>query len=134
MTPFTHIGTEDTPTVRLDASAPEFLIADRSLPEDAFEFYKPIFEWLEEYAKNPKEKTVFKFELEYFNTSSAKQLSKILLFLKKLSKEVEIIWCYQLDDVDMFNSGKRFEKLTELNFSMVSIPVVDDDDFTIVTE
>ncbi|MDY0280493.1 MAG: DUF1987 domain-containing protein [Salinivirgaceae bacterium] len=134
MTPFIHNGTEDTPTVKLDTSAPELLIAERSLPEDAYEFYKPIFEWLEDYAKNPNEKTVFRFELEYFNTSSAKQLSKILLFLKSLDKEVEIIWCYQLDDIDMFNSGKRFEKLTGLNFSMVSIPVIDDDDFTIITD
>ncbi len=134
MTPFIHKGSEDTPKVVLDKDSREFVIADRSLPEDAFEFYKPIFQWLEEYAKNPNEKTTFRFELEYFNTSSAKQLTKILLFLRNIKKPVEVIWCYQIDDIDMLNSGKRFEKLTNLNFEMESIPVVEDDNFRIVTE
>ena len=134
MKPFIHNSTEDTPTVKLDKDAPEFYIGTRSLLENTFEFNKPIFAWLEEYEKNPNEKTVFRFELEYFNTSSAKQITKILLFLKKLTSNVVIIWCYQLDDIDMFNSGKRFEKLTELNFQMISIPVVEDDNFSIITE
>jgi hypothetical protein len=134
MKPFIHKGSDDTPKVILDKDSNEFLIAERSLPEDAFEFYKPIFQWLEEYAKNPNQKTAFRFELEYFNTSSAKQLTKILLFLRNINTPVEVVWCYQIDDIDMLNSGKRFEKLTNLNFKMVSIPVVEDDDFRIVTE
>ncbi|MGI6478408.1 MAG: DUF1987 domain-containing protein [Salinivirgaceae bacterium] len=100
MTPLIYEGTEDTPKVVLDVDADEFLISQRSLPEDAFLFYKPIFRWLEEYAKNPKKKTVFRFELEYFNTSSAKQLSKIFVFLKSIKEEVEVIWCYYDDDTD----------------------------------
>jgi hypothetical protein len=89
---------------------------------------------LEEYAKNPKKKTVFRFELEYFNTSSAKQLSKIFVFLKSIKEEVEVIWCYYDDDTDMLNSGKRFEKLTNIDFKMEVLPVVEDDDFRIITE
>ncbi|HPW66232.1 MAG TPA: DUF1987 domain-containing protein [Salinivirgaceae bacterium] len=134
MTPLIYDGTEDTPKVVLDRDAEEFLISGRSLPEDAFLFYKPIFRWLEEHAKNPKKKTIFRFELEYFNTSSAKQLSKIFIFLKNIKEEVEVIWCYQVDDIDMLNSGKRFEKFTNLNFKMEVLPVIEDDDFRIITE
>ncbi|HOG19885.1 MAG TPA: DUF1987 domain-containing protein [Salinivirgaceae bacterium] len=134
MAPLIYDGTEDTPKVVLNKDAEEFLISGRSLPEDAFLFYKPIFRWLEEYAKNPNKKTVFRFELEYFNTSSTKQLSKIFIFLKSIREEVEVIWCYYDDDTDMLNSGKRFEKLTNLDFRMEVLPVIEDDDFRIVTE
>ena len=134
MAPLIYDGTEDTPKVVLNKDAEEFLISGRSLPEDAFLFYKPIFRWLEEYARNPNKKTVFRFELEYFNTSSTKQLSKIFIFLKSIREEVEVIWCYYDDDTDMLNSGKRFEKLTNLDFRMEVLPVIEDDDFRIVTE
>lgn len=118
MKPIICISTEDTPKVVLDVEAPEFIIAERSLPEDAFDFYKPILQWLDEYAKNPNEKTVFRFKLEYFNSSSAKQLSKIFVILRSIKKELEIIWCYQIDDIDMLNSGKKFEMLSNLKFRM----------------
>lgn len=118
MKPIICISTEDTPKVVLDVEAPEFIIAERSLPEDAFGFYKPILQWLDEYAKNPNEKTVFRFKLEYFNSSSAKQLSKIFVILRSIKKELEIIWCYQIDDIDMLNSGKKFEMLSNLKFRM----------------
>ncbi len=132
MKPFTYNGKEDCPKILLDEDLPEFLIAGRSLPEDAFDFYKPVFDWLQEYAKKPKQETVFRFELEYYNTASSKQLSKLFIFLKELQSKVRIVWCYHHDDVDMLENGKRFEKLTGLEFSLVPLPAVDDDNFEII--
>ena len=56
------------------------------------------------------------------------------MFLKNIKKEVEIVWSYQIDDIDMLNSGKRFEKLTQLNFRMETIPVIEDDNFRIIID
>ena len=112
--------TEITPKVILDKEQGEFFIGGKSLPENAIQFYNPIIEWLEEYSKKPNEKTVFKFKLEYYNTSTAKQFARILLLLEKLHLEgnskVEIHWYYDSKDLDMQHSGKRYEKLLNLPF------------------
>ena len=79
-------ATEDTPEVLLDDKVGAFKISGRSLPEDAFWFYNPIVEWLVEYSKSPLDKTEFHFNLEYFNTASAKQVFKIANILCSISK------------------------------------------------
>ena len=72
---------------------------------------------------NVNELTVFTFKLDYFNTSSAKQITKILLLLEKIAKkgEVQINWNYQKEDIDMKSSGNRFSKLLELNFELIEL-------------
>ena len=114
------LATETTPQVVLDKEKGEFFIGEKSLPENAIEFYRPILEWLEEYYENPNEETIFKFKLEYYNTSTAKQFARIFLMLERLHLEgkskVEIHWYYSKDDMDMQHSGKRYEKLLQLPF------------------
>jgi uncharacterized Fe-S radical SAM superfamily protein PflX len=113
-------ATDITPYIKLDKENEEFIIAEKSLPENAIDFYKPVLDWLEEYSKNPNRKTVFQFKLEYYNTSTAKQFARIFLLLEKIhlegKSEVEIQWYYSKDDMDMEHSGKRYEKLLKLPF------------------
>ncbi|HON17567.1 MAG TPA: DUF1987 domain-containing protein [Salinivirgaceae bacterium] len=132
MKPLIINAKEDTPKIVLDTDLDEFIISGRSLPEDAHDFYKPLFEWLLEYVKKPKPVTTFRFELEYYNTSSSKQLSKLFLILKEFPAKVRILWYYHHDDIDMLENGKRYAKLTGLDFTMISIPAVEDDSFEIV--
>ena len=115
--------TNDTPSVRLDSTFGKIEISDRSLPENAIEFYKPILNWVEEYSKSPSEKTIVDFNLEYFNTSSAKQIAKVLLLLSKLSVNniVNIRWHYSSDDSDMKSTGERFSKLLKLEFEFIEV-------------
>ena len=113
--------TDDTPSVSLDFLEGKIEISERSLPENAIDFYKPILEWVGEYSENPKEKTIVNINLEYFNTSSAKQIAKLLMLFKKLSINnlVNIKWYYSTDDSDMKYSGERFSKLLKLKFEFI---------------
>lgn len=115
--------TEETPEIILNPETNTFSISHRSLPENANGFYAPIFEWLEEFKNNPTDDIQFIFELEYFNTASAKQIAKILLMLEKISHDVtlEIIWRYRKEDVDMMSSGLRYSKLLDVEFSLQEI-------------
>ncbi len=112
---------EDTPKVVLDSINKVFQISERSLPENAIGFYEPVLEWLNQYATDPVEITIFNFSLEYFNTASAKQIAKILLILENIAKKqrVAINWYYKKEDSDMLSSGTRFSKLIDLNFSFI---------------
>lgn len=112
---------EDTPKVIFDTESKVFEISARSLPENAIGFYEPVLIWLNNYSKEPLDLTVFDFKLEYFNTSSAKQIAKILLILESLAKTKKVVinWYYKKEDADMLASGTRFSKLIELNFNLI---------------
>jgi hypothetical protein len=113
---------EDTPEINFCPQREIFEISYRSLPENAMEFYQPIFDWLEKYYLAPNDKTIIKFKLEYFNTSTAKQLAKFFLLLEKISTKSKVIihWHYEQDDIDMFNSGTRYAKLIKLKFDFIA--------------
>lgn len=114
-------STEDTPLVILNPKEDNFLLSERSLPENAIDFYKPIFDWLNKYKENPINKTEFTFKLDYFNTASAKQITKILLLLEEMAKSntVKVNWYYQNEDLDMKSSGARFAKLIKVNINLM---------------
>jgi len=116
-------NTGDTPKIVLDPANNVFELSYRSLPENANGFYEPVFQWFDEYTKNPDDEMIFKFNLEYFNTASAKQIAKILLLLEKLSQQikVKIIWNYKKDDTDMLSSGKRYSKLLKVDFELIEV-------------
>lgn len=114
-------GTEDSPTILLSNEKNEVVISGRSLPEDAFTFYAPVVEWLNIYMHEVSSDTVFTFNLEYFNTASAKQLFKIAELAAKLSKKITVTvkWHYDEGDLDMLASGERFSRLTQLPFEYI---------------
>ena len=113
--------TNDTPKVEFNAETGKLEISERSLPENAIEFYQPLFEWIYNYIDKPNKETTFDFMLEYFSTSSAKQITKILFLLEKLSDQcvVKVNWYYKKEDIDMYSSGLKYSKLTNLKFNLI---------------
>lgn len=109
-------GTADTPKIILDKGNGIFEISGRSLPEDSVEFYRPVLEWIEAYAKAPNASTHFIFKLEYFNTSSSKLILDVLSALEEIDG-MQIEWCYAEDDEDMEEAGKEFSELVEIPFA-----------------
>jgi hypothetical protein len=117
-------GTEDTPEIKFNEVTGEFLLTGRSLPEDVTSFYKPVFEWLEEFQNNPAGKVIFKFKLEYFNTASSKIILDILMKLEDIidSKEADlgIEWYYFESDDDMLEAGEEYKELVEIPFNLIA--------------
>jgi hypothetical protein len=114
-------GTADTPLIHFSHAVGSMKISGRSLPEDAFSFYLPVIEWLSKYAASPAAQTSFTFNLEYFNTASAKQIFKLISIVSELSKKnsTTVNWHYDKGDRDMKSSGERFSKLFELPVNLV---------------
>ncbi|MBL7883202.1 MAG: DUF1987 domain-containing protein [Bacteroidia bacterium] len=107
-------ATEDTPEVYFDVQANEFRLSGRSLPEDAFAFYAPIIKWLETYSQNPSASSVLVISLDYFNSSSVKQLLEIMSVFERLvnvGKDAKIVWCYDTDDDLMEIKGLEFQSM-----------------------
>ncbi len=119
-------GSDDTPNVILDKENGIFEISGRSLPEDVAAFYEPILNWLESYAEDPLEKTVFNFKLEYFNTASSKLLLDVLLKLEDMyddGKDVLVRWHFPDDDEDMEEAGEEYADIVEVPFEQVSYTI-----------
>jgi len=119
-----HIAsTEETPEINFDVEKKQFSISGKSLPEDSIAFYAPVFEWLQQFVDEVQEDVEFEFFMDYYNTSSAKQLAKIFLFLEKLNEKVfvQVVWKYKKDDNDMMASGVRFSKLLNLEFELRAV-------------
>lgn len=117
-------GTPKTPTVSMDPNSGVVEIKGRSIPENSIEFYKPLVDWLDEYAKGPSAKTVVNIRLEYFNTASSKcilDVFKKLEVLKKNSADVIINWYYEEDDEDMLEAGEDYESIIKVPFKMIQI-------------
>jgi hypothetical protein len=87
MEPISIDGTAKTPSVKFDAETGVMEIKGRSIPENSIEFYKPLVDWLDEYADSAKDKTIVNVQLEYFNTSSSKCILDVFKKLESLPSE-----------------------------------------------
>lgn len=117
-------GTTKTPNVKFDANDGLMEIKGRSIPENSIEFYKPMVDWLDKYAKNPKSPTKVNVQLEYFNTSSSKcilDVFKKLEAIHKANNQVQINWYYEEDDEDMLEAGEDYESIIRVPFKMIEI-------------
>ncbi|MCX7954774.1 MAG: DUF1987 domain-containing protein [Bacteroidales bacterium] len=114
----------DSPYVLLDKNKNIFLIQGKSFPENVTEFYEPIIQWFEEYFKNPNEKTIIEFKLDYINTATSKSLINLLLIFKReleKGKDIQIKWYYQVDDEDIKDSGLEFSEIVKIPIEIIEI-------------
>ncbi len=112
-------ATETTPHILFSAQKAKFVIEGDSFPIDAIAFYTPVMEWLDQYAKSPRNFTIIHFKLNNFNTPTEKAIIQIINRLEQLSnKSVVIIKWYAnpYDDssIQFFNELKELYPNMEL--------------------
>ena len=117
-------GTAKTPDLNFDATTGIIDIKGRSIPENSVEFYKPVLEWLDEYANQAQPKTIANIQLEYFNTSSSKCILDVLKKFEAIAKaghDIVVRWHYESDDEDMQEAGQDYQSIIKVPFEMVEI-------------
>lgn len=115
-------GTGRTPSIYFNHEEGIVEMSGRSIPENALSFYKPIFDWLDEYVANPNPETIINFNLEYFNTSSSKCILDMLRKLERLPEEgykATVKWFFDEGDEDMEESGNDYKSLINLDIELV---------------
>ena len=121
-------GSPKTPTVHFDGDTGVLELRGRSIPENSIEFYKPLIDWIDQYARNPRPETQLRVQLEYFNTSSSKcilDLFKKLENVRSSGNEVQVLWHYETDDEDMLEAGEDYQAIISLPFKMIQVEEVD---------
>jgi hypothetical protein len=116
--------TDDLPEVNFDSTTGVLFISGRSFPENVTIFYNPVLEWVKKYCLSPAELTLFKIQIEYFNSASQKYLFEILRELNKIrnsGNKIQVEWLFPPEDEDLMVIGKEFEKYVGMEFLFVEI-------------
>lgn len=119
-------GSKHTPTISVNNTKRLVKIYGKSLPTDANKFYSPLMQWLNDYAFVGSNELTVEFHYEYFNTPSSFKVSDILSILeknRKNNKNIKVIWKYDEDDSDMYDSGKEFESLFDIPFELEEVAI-----------
>ena len=127
--------TEKTPRVLMDANKKVFEMEGNSRPENVREFYLPITEKIDEYFEKiineqtdlqsyNEEPFSFNFKLGYFNSSTAKYISDILMDISDFSQkgiEIKIYWFFDKNDEDMREAGEDFAEMVTIPFNYIMV-------------
>lgn len=121
--PALHINkTEETPEVVFRPELNVFSIVGRSLPENAFDFYSPILQWMKEFSAHIHAPVNIQLHLDYFNSSSGRFLYELLTMLEETGKAknfVTVQWICDLDDELMIEKGEELAQLLDLRFEVI---------------
>jgi hypothetical protein len=82
---------------------------------------------LSKYCQNPASKTLFRLKIDYLNTSSYKEILKILYRLEEIKDFgffTSIEWEYLEGDQDMLEVGRDYEYLVQLPFEYIELSEV----------
>lgn len=97
-----------TPRIEFNKNG-TLLMKGKSYPENSFEFFEPVMDWIEEYFEsNAQYKTIFNIEITYFNSSTSKVLFDMLdLFEENCDEhQIEVNWIYDKDDESSKEAGE----------------------------
>ncbi|EJF07713.1 protein of unknown function (DUF1987) [Thiovulum sp. ES] len=104
--------TKFTPEVFLDPEKMEMKFIGKSYPENAFEFYMPILDWIHEFFQKKNHETIkVNFEIVYFNSSSSKVFFDIFDLFEEAQADgshIVINWIYDSDNDTAEEAGEDF--------------------------
>jgi hypothetical protein len=120
--------TDSSPKVIFDPDKSVFEISGESRPADVGTFYGEILRWWDDYSsyllksQDSKDAIVINFDLEYFNSSSAKYIldfCKQVALIRSKGIRIAVIWKYEEDDIDILEAGKEMSRISKLPFEFI---------------
>ncbi|MDR1864311.1 MAG: DUF1987 domain-containing protein [Bacteroidales bacterium] len=119
-------------SVRIEKTikSPLFVLKDgyigmmgRSIPQNARMLYKPCFDWVEAYIKNPAPTTKIELFFEYIDTSSIRCVVDLLIALEANAKgsRIEVNWYYEIYDEDMHELGTYIQTFMKIPFNFIIV-------------
>ncbi|HVN59495.1 MAG TPA: DUF1987 domain-containing protein [Bacteroidales bacterium] len=111
--------TGKTPQVDFNFLTGDLILSGRSIPENATEIYDPLFKWVVEYVRSPRQTTNFRLNLEYFNTASSIWLAKMVKALSRISDPDNVLY------IHLYFSVEEFDNMETEDLKDALAPVVD---------
>ncbi len=96
--------TVKTPEVDFDFHSGNLILSGKSIPENATELYEPIYQWVTEYARTPRQVTNLRLNLQYFNTASSIWLAKIVNVLSRIKNPEYILYIHLYFHIEEYDN------------------------------
>ncbi len=118
-------ATTFTPEINFDITNNKLSFLKVSKPGNAIDFYKPVFEFIDNFEKVKVKSKIAKelvidFNFDYFNTATAKIIYELLEKFKNIEEQgVKVIvnWYYHAEDDDLLEEGQIMSEALELPFN-----------------
>lgn len=113
---------KDTLNISCDSATGIIAMKGVSYPQDAADFFNPVFDWLENYINTISGQVILNLHIDYLNTSSTKCLFDFIDRMEEYYKqgnEVQVNWYYESDDEDIKETGLEFREDIKLPFSVL---------------
>ncbi len=116
-------ATKYTPEISLNADTGVISLVGKSYPENTFEFYEPMINWLTNYFDgNTAKSTMVNVEITYFNSSSSKLFFDFfdLLEVNNNDHNIKINWIFDKENESAEEAGEDFiEDFENLDITLV---------------
>ena len=110
-------ATSDTPRVEFDPESLKFEILGKALPEDAIEFFKPLYDWLSEYIDSTEGGFELTLDLVYLNSSSTRYIFNILALMEDAhedGRDMHVKWRVSGTDEVMLGKGEELAEMLDV--------------------
>ncbi|MFW5757784.1 MAG: DUF1987 domain-containing protein [Bacteroidota bacterium] len=117
-------STKYTPEVKAVAEEKEIKFYGSSYPENANEFYKPIYQWVRDYFDEGNDNLTVNFFIYYFNTSTSKCFMNLLEIIETYTKKgrnIKVNWHYSEDDDDSLDNGEKLFMEMSIDYKLIPV-------------
>jgi hypothetical protein len=105
--------TASTPSVVTDRSRGAVTMAGESYPENPFEFFQPLIEWVGDYLDTETGPLALELELIYLNTSSIRAMMDIFDRMEEAhqaGRQVRVRWTYEPENQRVGELAEEFKE------------------------
>lgn len=121
---FSITGSQSTPSVTGNWAQGLLRMQGDSYPENSFEFFSPIIDWLERFLQNPPAPMLrLELRLVYMNTSSVKAMMDIFDLLEdahKQGRQVRVDWYYDSRNERVVDLADEFREDCSFPFQIAA--------------
>jgi hypothetical protein len=117
-------ATLSSPHVLADPEKGLLCLSGESYPENSFEFYGPIGDWVAGFLARDARPLVLEIRLTYLNTSSIKCLIDLLDAMEeahRAGRTVALNWFYDPDDDRAMELAEEFKEDLTLPFTIIPL-------------
>ncbi|WP_024301010.1 biofilm regulation phosphoprotein SiaC [Pseudogulbenkiania sp. MAI-1] len=116
-------GNGSIPAIRADWAAGCLEMTGDSYPENAFELYQPVIDWIESFLAGEERPLRLQLQLLYLNTSSIRAMMDVLDLLQgahEKGRAVGLEWRYERENERVAELAEEFREDYTFPFDIVA--------------
>ncbi len=118
-------STRSTPSIETDFSRGILRLSGDSYPENSFEFFGPVIEWIEVFLQTQQAPLHLELRIVYMNTSSVKAMMDIFDMLEEAHKQghqVSVAWYHDPRNERVIDLADEFREDCTFPFDISAAP------------